>query len=153
MKSCRNCKSFKDCAGKDWYSWGDIRWCKWQVIWILENQEFFDAILWPPNPQGSCYVDPAVKGRLKEEGYFVKIMITIGIVRNRLNKTGIHGKLLEAEIKANEFQYSPEAYEALMYVKGWREKKTPFSQWLASRNYYKKYNKTQPLDKYHTVCY
>lgn len=141
MKDCRKCKDYRDCAGKPWFHYGQIRFCPYQVLWIIEHSDTLLAGDWPPDPDSSSYVDPDIKGSLKDEAYYAKPVGILAEVNARLARTGTHGKLLRAEVLA-DLDLSQEAKDALMYVKGWRRKRMSFQKWLRDRRYsQKKYGK------------
>lgn len=144
-KDCQDCKSWKDCLGKPFYTYQDIRYCPFQVLWVIEHSETLRIGNWPDNPDSSSYVDPKIKTGYGSEAYFVKAVIILGEVEYRLARTGIEGKLLVAEVRAGVSleELQPESRTSLMFIKGKRRKDTPYSQWKASRNYYKKVVKTQ----------
>lgn len=133
MQDCRKCKDYRDCTrNHDWFHYGEIRWCVWQVIWVIENSGTLLAGNWPPNPDGSGYIDPKIKTGYGSEAYYTKPAGILAEVEYRLRRTGIEGKLLRAEIKAGETMDSmePEARSALMYIKGWRRKRIGYKRWL-----------------------
>lgn len=135
MKDCRDCKNWKDCTGKDWFDYSEIRWCPWQVLWILENSEVLRSGNWPPECVDSGYIDAPAGGRkIRHEGSFVKPVAILGEVEYRLAKTGLYGKLLIAEVKAG-IELSGQSWSALLYIKGWRRKRLSFGAWQKQRNY------------------
>ena len=143
--TCRNCKRWKQCpfwhppysAGKEWYHFGEIRWCPFQVLWILENAHTLEAGRWPPEHCDTGYEDRLGGENIKTEAGFVKPELIIAEVKSRLNRTGLHGKLLVSQVEAGrDFDdLDEEAKAALMYVKGWRRKKTGFKKWLTNVYY------------------
>lgn len=154
MKDCRKCKSYKDCeghfyiveskAGKEyvsWYHYAEIRFCPFQILWIILNAETLGQS-WPPNPDGSSYTDSGIKTGYASEAYYAKPVGILGEVNARLARTGIHGKLLRAEVLAG-LDLSQEAKSALHYCKGWRRKRMSYWRWLRHRRYQgKKLTKT-----------
>ena len=136
MKDCRKCKSYKDCAGKPWFHYGEIRFCPHQVIWVISNSEILRTT-WPPNPEGSGYIDTKIKTGYGSEAYYVKPAGILGEVNARLARTGTHGKLLRAEVLAG-LDLSAESESALMYVKGWRRKRMSYQRWLRKKRYRRK---------------
>ncbi len=134
MLDCRKCQSPKDCQGFAWYDYGSIRWCRWQVLWILTNSEALGAGIWPPSPDGSSYIDPKIKTGYGSEAYFVKPVVALAEVERRLKRTGLAGKLLKAEVAA-EMELSSESGDALRYVSDWRKKDMSYSAWKKQRRY------------------
>lgn len=144
-KDCRDCRSYKDCSGKPWYHYGEIRWCVYQVIWIIEHSEILRAGTWPPNPEGSGYIDPGIKTGYKSEAYYAKPVGILAEVEARLKRAGVNGKLLRAEVLAG-LELSQESKSALHYCKGWRRKRMSYHRWLWDRRYQgKKLRKTTVL--------
>ena len=134
MKTCQSCKSYKNCLGKEWFSYSDFRWCVWQVIWVIQHSEVLRAGNWPLSPDGSSYIDPWIKTGYRSEAYFVKPEEILAEVEWRLKQTGKDGKLLWDEVVGG-LELRPEAKDALMYVKGFRRKKQSYPDWLKQRNY------------------
>ena len=93
---------------------------------------------WPPHPDISNYTDPMIQTGYRTDAYFTKPAEILGEVMSRIERAGIHGKLLVAEIEAGRLELSYEANEALMYVKGWRRKFLSFERWKAQRRYRQK---------------
>lgn len=137
---CRRCKSWKDCPApeRDWYSYGEVRWCVYQVFWLLKWAEYLRIGIWP-TPENTC---EAPKRTLSKEAQYVNAAVVIAELDYRLGKTGIKGRLLEEECKnrGKIDDLSDDAMDALLYCSGWRRRDTPFSVWLAKKRY-RKYNK------------
>jgi len=131
LKDCLKCKRWKECAGKSFFTYQEVRFCPYQVLWILEWKDTLLAGNWPDNPDSSSYVDPKIKTGYGSEAYFVKAVITLGEVNARLARTGIEGKLLVAEVRAGVTlqELQPESRTALMYVKGNITKRQSYSDW------------------------
>ena len=87
---CQKCKRWKHCPGKEWYHYGEIRWCPRQVIWILQNADTLDAGMWVVDKNLTDESDQ----RAMNEAYYVKSKIAIAEVRDRLKTTGVQGELL-----------------------------------------------------------
>jgi len=132
VKDCRKCKDYRDCPGKLWYHYGEIRWCPYQVIFILYNTEVLRPGGWPDNPDGSSYIDSKVQTGFKSEAYFIKPVGILAEVEYRRKRTGVDGKLLkeQAENGKDITMLEPEALSALMYIKGWRRKRIDYKRWL-----------------------
>ena len=139
---CRRCKDYRECTalrkddegnytikgrGKDWYHYGEIRWCPYQVIWILQHGEIFRAGQWVTK-----YEESAESKQLTAEAYFVKAGIAISEVDERLLETSNNGELLWTQIEDERTfnTLSDGAREVLMYVKGFNRKKIGFKRWL-----------------------
>lgn len=134
---CRDCKGWRKCPGKEWYSFGEMRWCPQQIFWVLKHVDTLDAGQWP---QATSTETAETKAqRVKSEAYFVKAVIILGQVRYRLKWTGWRGKLLaEESINRDKMLYlSGDAKDALYYVAGSKPKGRRFSLWLADRRYKK----------------
>ena len=131
MKGCRTCKTYKDCAGKEWYSYAEIRFCPFQILWAIE---FLEPEQWPPSPAESNYYDLGIRKGYASEASFTKPAGILGEVCYRLERCGVSGKLLMAQVLA-ELEISPEANDALYYCKGWRRKTMSFAKWKKQRKY------------------
>jgi len=142
VKDCLKCKTYKDCSGKTWFHYGEIRFCPYQVIFIIENSEVLRAGGWPANPDGSSYIDTKIQTGFKSEAYYVKPVGILAEVEYRRRRTGSDGKLLRAEVLAG-LELSQESKSALHYCKGWRRKRMSYQRWLRHRRYQgKKLTKT-----------
>jgi hypothetical protein len=150
MTDCRDCTDYRKCKGKEWFHYGEIKWCPYQVIWILQNLEEFREGRWPQDPNGS--VDQSIRSGFRSEAYYTKPGEVLGEVEardiagkinERLLTTTDAGRALIDELKwgSDITKLSRPAKEVLMYLKGWRRKKSSFSQWRSSRNYYKNLTK------------
>lgn len=136
IKDCRKCQTYQDCAGKDWFHYGEIRFCPYQVIFIIRGTEILRAGNWPANPDGSSYIDPNIKTGYRSEAYYAKPTGILAEVEYRLKRTGTDGKLLRAEVLAG-LDLSQESKDALMYIKGWRRKRMSYQSWRKQRDYRK----------------
>ena len=75
----------------DWYSPGEIRFQRDEMIFLIEHLDMLSKGEWPPDPdlKGSGYVDaPLNKGKVKPEGHFVRPVQFAAEVKMRLKKTG-----------------------------------------------------------------
>ena len=136
MLDCKVCKDYRKCTRNcEWFSYQDIRFCPEQIIFIISNSATLLEGNWPLDPDGS--VDPSIRTGYASEAYYVKAVGILAEVNGRLAKTGKDGKILKAEVKAGETLKSmeSEAYEALMFIKGFRNKKQRYSDWKKQRRY------------------
>ena len=132
IKDCNDCKSYKGCFGKEFFTYDDIRWCPWQVRWIIEHTELLRLGEWPPEPEGHV----AIRGKrgYASTAYFTKPVEILAEVERRRKRTGIAGELLKAQILAH-LDLSYEAEDALAYIRGYRRKKQSYSAWKKQRRY------------------
>ena len=139
-QNCQNCKDWYRCIGKSFFNYSEIRWCPHQILWILAHAEMLKAGQWPVQEESSHPCSTLEKKQLKTEGYFVKAVIIIAELEARLETTGISGKLLKAQAKAGETleTLDYEAWQALMFASGWRQKQGGFSVWKRQRKYRRK---------------
>jgi len=123
---CLKCKRWKGCPGKEWYHYGEIRWCPQQVIWILQHAETLRAGYWVP-----MYEYGGGTKQLKVEAYFVKAGIAIAELEARLARTPNQGELLTTQVEDGRTlsNLSDGARAILMYVKGRKRKTITFSRW------------------------
>jgi len=126
---CRNCKDYRNCIGKDWFHFGEIRWCIYQVIWILVHAATLRAGQWPKDSSSDSNLG---QRSVKTEASFVKPELIIGEVEKRLERTGKQGELLVTQVEDGRTlsTLSPGAREVLMYVKGFKRKRIGFRKWL-----------------------
>ena len=143
MTDCRDCKDYRECDGyKEWFHFGEIRWCVYQCIWVITHADTLRAGRWPKNPDRADDNNTGSRA-IKTEATFTKPILILAEVESRLRKTGIHGKLLVAQIEAGgTFEtLDREAKDALMYVKGFRRKRMSFSAWKKKRKYQESHQK------------
>ena len=136
MTDCRDCKDWHDCtAPPDWFHYGQIRWCPYQCIWIIAHSETLREGRWPPDPYRADNNNG--QRNIKTEASFTKPILILAELETRLERAGIRGKLLVAQVEAGREinTLDREARDALMYVKGFRRKKMSFSTWKRQRNY------------------
>lgn len=136
MRDCQRCRNYKDCSGKPFFVFSDIRFCPFQIMWVIENAEVMKTN-WPAAPDGSSYVEPMVRTGYRSEASYVKSVVILGEVNARLDRTGTDGKLLWAQVLAN-LELSHESKSALMYSSGWRRKRMSYRRWLKQRRYRRK---------------
>ena len=138
LGDCRHCKDYRECVPPEWFNYAEIRFCVWQIIWIIRNALTLRTGHWPKDPDNSS--DNLGQRSIKTEASFVKPILILAEVESRLGRTGIHGKLLVAQIEAGiEFNnLDREARDALFYVMGWRQKRESFSAWKKARKYHQK---------------
>lgn len=130
---CQSCKDWKTCAvPPEWFSYQHIRWCPYQIIWLLQNAHIFRAGRWPPEHRNTGYENGLGRQKVKTEASFVKPELVIGELECRLQRTGKDGIILEAEIEGGKGidNLRPESWQALMYIKGWRRKRVAYRRWL-----------------------
>ena len=135
MKDCRDCKDYKDCRGKEWYHYGEIRFCPYQVMFIIVNSELLVIGEWPKRPQGA-YTD-FLPLDISTEAYYTRPTSILAEVEIRLGRINRYCKLALIDEVNNGLTFdtlSRPAIDALMYAKGWRRKRSSFSHWLSSKN-------------------
>ena len=143
--------NYKECMGHEWYDYGDIKYCGFEVIWIIQNAEELRQGGWPLPPE-HLEVD-----RLKEEiiagAYYEKAICIVAEVDARLKRTGKDGKWLVSLIIANFLipedirpLFDPRDIDAdpklaFDYITGYHrygkdlEKWQPYSGWKKQRVY------------------
>ena len=71
----------------------------------------------------------------------------IAELEHRLDRCGVQGKLLRAQVRAGDTleDLESEAWEVLAYVKGYRRKEMNFNQWRKQRQHRKMTTKKYSL--------
>ena len=127
INDCGKCKFH--CKHMDWFSYGEIRFCRTQMIFLIEHIVELGEGSWPPSPDGSGYVDLPIRSRqFNADAYFTKPTEMVAEVMSRLNRTA-DGSVLMEEIHAGlteRYLLSPEARKALNYSSGWRRRKESY---------------------------
>jgi len=142
---CRACKDYRECIGKEWFHYGQIRWCPYQVLWIIMNASILRDGRWPQDPDRT---DSNLGQRsIKTEASFVKPEIILAEVEQRMERTGTQGELLVTQVEDGRMltNLSPGAREVLMYVKGFRRKRIGFKKWLREVYYRSKSGEKRQL--------
>ena len=133
---CRRCTNWRGCPGKEWYSFGEIRWCAQQVFFLLKFAEILRQGIWP-TPETTI---AGIKAQMTREATFTKAATIIAELDVRLQTTNWRGRLLCEEcINREKLDYlSHDAKQALYYVSGWRRKAMPFLAWRKQRQHRRK---------------
>ena len=123
---CHHCPGWKRCIGKDYYFYSEIRFCRYQIYWILQHAETLHHE-WPAPDQS----DSAMTEQYATEAAFVKPVLIITEVEERLKSTGACGEHLRDMVKAGIWiEYlSRNPRDALNYISGKRRKDLSFSKW------------------------
>ena len=139
MNRCskENCIGWKNCVGLEHYSYGEIRFCPFQCIWIIEHACILSHGEWPQHPDG----DVDTKTQLASEGRFTLACETIAEVRDRLKNVDTRRReLLIQEIRAEKQfsknsieRMSDEAISVLLYISGWPRKRDTYYDWNRKR--------------------
>ena len=128
MTDCQNWQRWKECAiGKVFYEYVDIRYCPFQILWVLLHAEILSQGIWPDN----CSGNPEAQTSRPHEAGFVKPCIIIAEVERTMKTTRAVGISLRerAEQGYTIEQLSSPEYNVLMYVKGNKMKVQTYSQW------------------------
>lgn len=135
---CQICsRSIKNtCTGYEWYEIREIRFCVWQVMFLLENIGEY-----PPDPHVSGYTDAAhTSTRIGANAPFEAQAVLWAEIDYRLKQTGLAGNWLRREIDngvtLGELPYEPRS--ALHYISGWARKRMSYGAWLKQREYRQK---------------
>jgi len=150
---CRDCKGWEGCIGQwysdsegseqEWYSYGDIRWCPYQVFWILKHSEDFDAGRWPKPPR-ILECDTKSHTRIVREATFCRPKRIIGEVRARLATfadkspwSADKARILKRDaITVEKIMYLEDDIKSVLYYVSGRDRRdTSFRIWQAVKRY------------------
>ena len=124
----------RDCSGRDYYTYGDIFYCRWQIIWVRQHKGELRRGIWPDMPSDNI-VESVKKKQVGAD--YERACITHADVDSRLKKAKGDGKLLDKEIELgtpiNEME--DEAKSALLWCEGWRKKRGDYAVWKAKKTY------------------
>lgn len=136
---CRSCKTYRDCVlvhpivqERDvWYHFGELRFCPFQVIWILSHKDTLQSGDWPPEHR-----EVAGSRQFSSEARFARPVLIIAEVMQRLESCGLQGELLLSQVEAGRTYHtlSQGAKAALKYCSGFKRKQRPFSKWRWDEN-------------------
>ena len=150
VKSCRDCRDWNDCNGHDYYSMSEIRYCRWQCIWLLYNLidhqdgKYTTIENWPPEGKETGYDNTLIQHSRGAQAPFESFRRITADVLSRLERTSMDGRLLLLEIKNDRLDFSQEARNALNYVNGWRRKRLDYNSWVKQRRYRSKIVELHP---------
>ena len=124
----------RDCSGRDYYTYGDIFYCRQQIYWVREHKVKFQRGVWPDMP--GVVMSEGIRKK-RAEAHFVRACITHADVDSRLKKAKGDGKILDKEIQLgtpiNEME--DEAKWALRWCEGWGKKNGSYSRWKEKKTY------------------
>ncbi|KKL44997.1 hypothetical protein LCGC14_2360060, partial [marine sediment metagenome] len=121
---------------KPFYSPGEIRFQRDEMIWLIEHLTELEDGKWPLDPSGA--VAPEGRTGLKAEGHFVRPVQFAAEVKTRLSTTGEAGEALVDEIQVGILDYeslSRPAQRVLNYISGWRRRNQTYPEWRATGKY------------------
>ena len=138
MKCSRRC-NWNECDGKEYFTYGEIVYCRPQILWIIEHRNTLKRGEWIATPE---HIDRVQRSRSKEAP-FQKAIDTIGEVDKRLENTGRRGKEMvinEVQNVLNYGNYDDLSYETrdiINYISGWYRKAESYTydKWKYDRNY------------------
>lgn len=80
-----------------WYSPGQIRFTRLQMLWLIKNLPDLCEGRWTPNPEGSSSIDmPIIRKGKRGKSPTKDPCLVAAEVETRLEKCGIDGLILEA---------------------------------------------------------
>jgi len=153
MTTCQDCKDYRECDGlKPFYNYAEIRWCPYQCLWIILYSGTFMLGKWPVDPDNP-HDNNSGRTNIQTEASYCKPITILAELEQRLERTGMSGKLLVAEVEAGRdfSNLSREARDALMYIKGFRRKRDSFAKWKKERNYRRTHTKRYARQKIEAI--
>jgi len=137
MKCSRRC-DWNACEGKEYFSYGEIVYCRHQILWIIENRHTLKKGEWVATPE---HIDKVQRSRSKEAPY-EKALRVIGDVESRLDKCMPDRKELcfsAVDLMASQGgtykDLSPNVKDIINYISGWWSKADVFTHWRSNRDY------------------
>jgi len=121
-------------VAKDWYSPGEVKFTRRQVLFLIKNLPILREGYWPA--EASSYIDiPLSKKPGKHKAYFETPIEYAAEIQSRLEKCGLDGLILEAiegwdksipsmgsYLRMPEWVIGRRRRKALGFVAGWRRK-------------------------------
>lgn len=123
-------------AHKDWYSPGEIRFTREEIIWLIIWLPLLEEGRWPSEHKETGYTGSY--GTRGHRAPFENPSGFAGEINVRLKSTGEAGEALVDEIQdaITHFEgLSRPAQRALNYMSGWRRRKETYPQWKATQKY------------------
>ncbi len=128
------------CHGYDWYSMNEIRFCRPQMLFLIENMELLIDGHYPVDPYVSGYVGGGF-ARLRAAAPYERADQLAGEVQARLwvdGRTGEAGEALVDEVQnqhiRNYNELSRPAQRVINFISGWRRRRQTYSEWKADQN-------------------
>ena len=135
MSDCGGCKKKElcPCIDAEWFSPGQIVYCRPQVLWFLLNADVIRDGEWPPEPTGSNYTDPAIRSKAVKIPKQSAEQLAAEIDARLNCVPGIQRKLLEVEVQ-EQLPLSSFSWEALNYICGWRRRRESFRKFKSRKD-------------------
>ncbi len=142
-KPCKDCREWRGCAGKEWFSMGEIYYCPNQVRWLIAAflRVWADEIIlmrdtWPREDKETGYTDaPLTQHAINSHASYESTLQVVAEVHYRLDNCGRDGRELVLMIET-EADLSDGARNALKYCSGWW-RKSKYQDWLRNREWRK----------------
>lgn len=133
MRDCRKCRDWRGCQEEGPFAYGDIKFCRLQMVWLIRHLEEMREGQWPESVRASDL--PWVDKPLNNEAYFTKAAEIAGEVAWRLSKTNTDGKLLVSQVQGGQTELAYEARRALAFISGWRRRRENYRNWCRKREF------------------
>ncbi len=137
LRPCIGCKDWSGCKGFSHYTPGDIRYCWWQIAFLLPYMELLGTFRWPT--EETNYTDSGINIRYigSPHANFEEVCIIYFTLQRRIEATGKDGEDLMHELavfNAPISSLTPRARDALNYCCG-KERRLSYLAWKKLRNY------------------
>lgn len=143
-KDCNDCKDWSLCKGYAAYEPRDIRFCRHQIKWLIENLTILHEIVWPEGYEHDIPRRKHPSGR----GYFETPIDYAVEVERRLENCGFDGLMLyllyaynwTEQMVANYYRTDVEdvryrAEAVLWHISGWNYRARAYRRWNVYRAY------------------
>ena len=123
-------------TNKDFYSPGEIRFAREEMIWLITWLPLLEKGTWPPEFRDSGYTGS--HGSRGHRAPFENASGFAGEVNARLSTTGEAGEALVDEIQSGVTDYeglSRPAKRALNYISGFRRRRLSYPEWKALQKF------------------
>ena len=122
---------------KDFYSPGEIRYTRDQMLWGILHLSLLEVGDWPPEHKETGYVGS--RGSRNTKTKFLPAALFYAEITARLKTTGEAGEALVDEVQGGiDYEgLSRPAKRALNYISGFRRRMQTYSQW--KRDYKKRH--------------
>jgi hypothetical protein len=139
LTDCDCCKNPCPSIHTDYHPINEIRFCRVQVLWLIEYIDILRDGNYPKQPKETGYVDSIIQRRPSQEAGFVNAALVAAELDARLQATKKDGETLEHEVRVLGVDVyellSPAARNALGYCSGWKRKRLKYSAWFKQGNY------------------
>lgn len=148
---CDNCKRLCETPNADYFEISQIRYCRVQMLFLIEHIDQLADGIYPRNPQISGYQDSGSQSLSASDAGFVNPILIHGEITARLKACMEDGETLLHEVRFLNADYyealSNASKSALNYCSGNNRRRMSYMAWLRDRKRKLKIHKSVVFEK------